>query len=357
MLSPRAGAILKSIVLQYIVKAEPVPSQSLVNGGLCVSSATIRNEMVRLEQAGYIARPHPSAGSVPCDKAYRYYVESLTELELPLAEQFLISHLFHQVEDDLEEWLRLAVTLIARSVQNVAVVTNPRPANCQFKHVELIVLRDFLVLAVLILHGARIKQQLVTLDQMTSQAELTAVGNKFNATYSGWTRSQISAKVDELSPIERQLADCLVKMMKAEDEQEYEEPYIDGLHFMLSQPEFAHNRRVLSLMEMIEQRSLLPAIIPPELPRYGVQIVIGKENKTEAVQDFSVVISRYGLPEEAIGIIGIIGPTRMPYARVIPAVGFLSSLLSKLVAELYGKGMPTEDFTQVILVRNDNGIG
>ena len=341
VLSLRAETILNSIVRQYIIKAVPVPSQSLIdNYELGVSSATIRNEMAHLEQAGYITRRHPSAGSIPCDKGYRYYVELLTDLELPLGEQRLISHLFHQVEEELEEWLRLAATLVARLVQNVAVVTMPRPANCRFKHVEVIALQDSLALVVLILRGVKIKQQLITFDQIVSQPELTAITSKLNTAYSGLTSSQILAKATELSPIEQQLADCLVKIMQTEDGQEYEEPYLDGLHFMLNQPEFAHSHRVLTLMELIEHRNLLQAIIPPELPRHGVQVVIGKENKAEVIQDYSVVISQYGLPEEAIGTIGIVGPTRMPYARAISTVGYLSSLLSELVAELYGRETP-----------------
>jgi heat-inducible transcriptional repressor len=338
VLSPRAETILKSIVRQYIVKAVPVPSQSIINDyELGVSSATIRNEMARLEQAGYITRRHPSAGSIPCDKGYRYYVESLTELELPLAEQRLISHLFHQVEKELEEWLRLAATLMAGLVQNVAVVTISKPVNCRFKHVEVVALQDSLTLVVLILRGARVKQQLITFDQVVSQPELTVIANKLNVAYSGLTSSQILAKTTELSPVEQQLTDCLVKIMQTEDEQEYDEPYLDGLHFMLSQPEFAYSHRVLTLMELVEHRNLLKAIIPPELARHGVQVVIGKENQAEVIQDYSVVISRYGLPEEAVGTIGVIGPTRMPYARAISTVGYLSSVLSELVAELYSR--------------------
>ena len=341
MLSPRAETILKSIVRQYIVKAVPVPSQSIINDyELGVSSATVRNEMARLEQAGYITRRHPSAGSIPCDKGYRYYVESLTALELPLAEQRLISHLFHQVEKELEEWLHLAATLMAGLVQNVAVVAMPKPVNCRFKHVEVVALQDSLALIVLILHGARVKQQLITFDQVISQSEPTAITNKLNAAYSGLTSSQILAKAIELSPIEQQLTDCLAKIMQTEDEQEYDEPYLDGLHFMLNQPEFVHSHRVLTLMELIEHRNLLQTIIPPELARYGVQVVIGKENKAEIIQDYSVVISRYGLPEEAVGAIGVVGPTRMPYARAISAVGYLSSVLSELIAELYGRESP-----------------
>jgi len=342
MLSPRAETILNSIVRQYITKAVPVPSQSLINDyELGVSSATIRNEMVRLEQEGYIIRPHPSAGSIPSDKGYRYYVESLTYLDLPLAEQRLISHLFHQVEKELEVWLRLAATLMARLAQNVAVVTISKPVNCRFKHVEVIALQDSLALVVLILRGARVKQQLITFDQVISQPELIAIANKLNAAYSGLTQSQIVAKATELSPIEQQLTDCLVKMMQAEEEQEYDEPYLDGLHFILNQPEFVHSHRLLTLMELIEHRNLLRVIVPPELPRHGVQVVIGKENKSEVIQDYSVVISRYGLSEETVGAIGIVGPTRMPYARAISAVGYLSSLLSELVAELYGREIST----------------
>ena len=341
MLSLRAETILDSIVRQYIINAVPVPSQSIINDyELGISSATIRNEMAHLEQAGYITRRHPSAGSIPCDKGYRYYVESLTGLDLPLAEQRLISHLFHQVEKELEAWLRLAATLMARLAQNVAVVAMPKPVKSHFKYVEVVALQDSLALVVLILRGARVKQQLITFDQVVSQPELTTITNKLNAVYSGLTSSQISAKATELSLIEQQLTDCLMKIMQTEDGQEYDEPYLDGLHFMLNQPEFAHSHRVLTLMELIEHRNLLQAIIPPELARYGVQVVIGKENKAELIQDYSVVISQYGLPEEAIGTIGIVGPTRMPYARAISTVGYLSSLLSELVAELYGRETP-----------------
>ena len=341
MLSPRTETILKSIVGQYITRATPVPSQSIINGyELGVSAATIRNEMAYLEREGYINRPHPSAGSIPSDKGYRYYVESLTDIKLPLAEQCLIGHLFHQVERELGEWLSLAATLIAQLAQNMAVVTMPKPVGCQFKHLELVALQDSLALVVLVLRGARIKQQLVTFDQIISQPELTAITNKLNAAYSGLTSTQIIAKNIDLSPTEQQITDCLVKIMQAEDEQEYEEPYLNGWHFMLNQPEFIRSRRMLALMELVEHRNLLSTIVPHQLPSQVVQVIIGKENKAEAIHDFSVVISQYGLPQEAIGTIGVIGPTRMPYARAISTISYLSSVLSRLVAELYARETP-----------------
>jgi len=341
MLSPRTETILKSIVGQYITRAIPVPSQSILSDyALGVSSATIRNEMAHLEQEGYIIRPHPSAGSIPSDKGYRYYVESLSDINLPLAEQRLISHLFHQVEEELEKWLNLASTVTARLAQNVAVVTIPKPADCQFKYLELVALQDSLVLVVLILQGARIKQQLITFDTDISQPDLSAMAIKLNSAYSGLTSSQISAKDISLSPVEQQLTDCLIKIMQAEDEMEYEEPYLSGWHFMLRQPEFAHSQQMLDLMELVEQRKLLRIIIPQELSSHGVQVIIGAENMAETFHNYSVVISHYGLPGEAMGTIGVIGPTRMPYARTISTVGYLSSVLSRLVAELYGRETP-----------------
>ncbi|GAI94065.1 unnamed protein product, partial [marine sediment metagenome] len=184
MLTARREAILKSIVGQYIVRTTPVPSQSLVNDQeLGVSAATIRNEMMHLEEAGFITRPHPSAGSVPLDKGYRCYVDSLSGIELPLAEQRLINHLFHQVERELEEWLSLATTITAQLTRNMAVVTVSKLVNCKLKHLELVTLQDSLALVVLVLYGAKVKQQLINFDQVMSQLELTAIANKLNTFY------------------------------------------------------------------------------------------------------------------------------------------------------------------------------
>jgi len=338
LLSPRGEAILKSIISQYIARAVPVPSQSLIgNRELAVSSATIRNEMAHLEEEGYITRPHPSAGGIPSDKGYRFYVETLSDIELPLAEQFLISHLFHQVEREMEEWLSLAATLAAQLVQNVAIVAMPKTAHCQFKHLELVYLRESLALVVLVLEGARLKQQLLTFDQAISQAELTRIANKLNKAYSGLSRVRISAKKLKLSAAEKQVTDCLLKIMQAEDEHEFELSRLDGLHFTLNQPEFRQGQRGLALMELVEGHRLLQSVAPKGLGEEGVQVIIGKENRAAAIQDCSVVISRYGLPGEAVGIMGVVGPTRMPYARTISTVGYLSSVLNRLVAELYGQ--------------------
>jgi len=338
MLSDRSETILKSIVGQYIVKATPVPSQSIINDfELAVSSATIRNEMTHLEQEGYITRPHPSAGSVPLDKGYRYYVETLSEIELPLAERLMVSHLFHQVERELEDWLSLAATLTAQLVQNVAVVTLPKPAQCRFRHLELVSIKDSLALVVLVLQGATLRQQLITFDQAISQEELSAIANKLNTAYTDLTRAKISAKKLNLATAEQQVTDCLLKIMQDEGEQEYEHFNLDGLHFTLNQPEFRRGEGGQVLTELVDGRNLMQTITPEKLAVQKVQVIIGKENRAEPIQQCSVVINKYGLPEEAVGVISVVGPTRMPYARTISAVHYISSVLSQMLTELYGR--------------------
>jgi len=337
VLTSRSEIILKSIINHYIERAVPVSSQTLVQDyDLGVSSATVRNEMAYLEQEGYIIRPHTSAGSIPSDKGYRYYVSSLEPVTLPVSEQRMITHLFHQVEGRLDEWLSLAAAIIARLSHNTAVITVPKPADCQFRHLDLVFLQDYTALLVLVLRDVRIKQQLLILENPTTQEELTAVAVKFNQVCIGLNASQIKEKELNSTPFERQLSDCLIKIMQAEDEQGYNQSYLEGLHFLLNQPEFSHNQRILSILELLEHRGMLGTILPKEPEDREIRVVIGSENKAEVAHDCSLVISRYGLPQEASGTILVVGPTRMAYPRVISTVSFLAVLLSGLVGELYG---------------------
>jgi heat-inducible transcriptional repressor len=241
------------------------------------------------------------------------------------------------VEKELEKWLSLAATLLAQQVQNIAVVTMPKSTDCRLKHVELVALQDSLALVVLVLHGAKLKQQLVLFEQIVSQPELAAMANKLNENYSGLTRQKILAEDTILSSTEKQLADLLIKMMRDEDVREYAEPYLDGLHFILNQPEFTRSQNMLGLMELVEHRNLLPTIAPKKLESQQVRVIIGKEHQDKTFHNYSLVISKYGIPEEAEGTVSVLGPTRMPYAHTISTVGYLASLLSGLVAVLYSK--------------------
>jgi heat-inducible transcriptional repressor len=338
MLAVRSGKILNYIVRQYIEQAVPVPSQDIADRAkLGISSATIRNEMALLEKEGYLIRPHTSAGCIPSDSGYRHYVESIESVRLPPEEKYLISHMFHQVEREVETWASLTATILARLVQNMAVVSLPKSSDCKLKHVELIAVHDTQALAVVVLDGAKVKQKLVSFSEAVTQATLAVISGKMNIAYEGMTAGEITRKRREQSDLEMQATDYLVEIMQSEDRQEYQEPYLEGWHFMFAQPEFSHSERMQSLMELVEGRGLLKVIIPVSLSQHGVHVIIGKENQYEAIQNCSVVICRYGLPEAATGTIAVVGPTRMPYTRTIPTVYYLSSILTRLVANLYGR--------------------
>jgi len=299
--------------------------------------------MAFLEHEGYIIRPHPSAGSVPSDKGYRYYVETLDDIAMPVSERFLIGHLFHQVEEEAENWLSLAATILSQMTKSVAVVSMPKTADAKFKHVELVSLQDLLGLIVFILYGAKVKQQLISFTEPVNQTQLTEMSNKMNRTYFGLDRAQISNVDADLSPIEKTISDYLVHMMQTEDERNSVDTCLEGWHFLLNQPEFEQTRQIMALMELAEHRNLLQTILPQGLPDQGAKVVIGKENEAEAVQNYSIVLGRYGLPGEAMGTLGIVGPTRMQYARNLSVVKYLTAVLSELIAELYGRKLEQQN--------------
>jgi heat-inducible transcriptional repressor len=295
--------------------------------------------MAQLEEEDYISRPHISAGSTPSDKGYRYYVESLMdETELPLEDRHTIRHLFHQVEYQLEEWSHLAAALLAQRAMNIAVVTMPRPALCRFRHLELLPLQGVICLLILVLYEAVVKQQLVFLDRTASQDELTAIANKLNDYYADMTHAQIQSEDLELSPAEEQITEAVLQIIHTEDEQRCGELYIDGVQHFLSQPEFAHRIEISALLEMLENRTALKDALSLVSREEGIQVTIGSENKEDSLRRCSMILGSYGIPREATGIIGVIGPTRMHYARAISSMRYLSSLMTELMEKLHGKG-------------------
>jgi len=334
-LGGRKEAILKIIVNEYIAGAMPMASKDIAyNYNLKVSPATVRNDVAYLEEQEYVIRPHPSAGTIPTDKAYRYYVETLSrDAKLPPIEQDLLYELLREAKEEIEQWLKLAAVLLAHFVHNVAVITLPKAPQCRFKHLDLIVLQDLVALLILVLYEARVRQKILSFNKRITQDDLTMLTGKLNSVYAGMSSSEILAKKTELSPEERQVTACVVDTMATEDKLEHGKPFLEGLHLMLSQPEFAKNPRMVSLLELLEEGDWLGNIPRPEPDKRELRIIIGKENPDEALQDLSLIIAEYGIPDKARGIVGVVGPKRMDYARAISSVNCLSSLLTESVAE------------------------
>lgn len=332
----RKQKILNIIITEYIATAIPVASELVQrNYTLGVSSATIRNDMANLEEEGFISRPHTSAGCIPLDKGYRTYVESLSrERGLSAEEQAEIQRLFTVVADEVERWLKLAATLMARLVGNAAVVTYPKASECKFKHLELVALHDFLGLLILVLNEASLKQQMITFKVPVTQDKLTIIANKFNAKYGGLTRADISMKKLPLSDEEKQVSEVIAAIMTTQDHAEYDEPYMEGIRLMLSQPEFVKKESMLNVLELLEDRDWLRSMFKRQLEDEKINVFIGRESGDESLKDLSLVLGRYGAPGDIGGTIAVIGPTRMDYQRAISTVGYISEMLSYLLSDI-----------------------
>jgi heat-inducible transcriptional repressor len=331
----RRQTVLRAIIEDYITRALPVASNAILEKyGLKVSPATIRNDTAYLEREGYVIHPHHSAGSIPTDKAYRYYVELIgEEVELPRVEEYLIHQISQEAKEELEQWLRTVAALLARLVHNLVVITTPKAVRCRFKHLDLVALQDFMALLIVVLREAKVRRQVLSFGRKVNQDELTRLANKLTAAYGGMTGSEISAGREGLSSEERQLSESLVEIMAAEDRLEYGAPYLEGLRLLLGQPEFAGSPRILGILEVLEGEDWLRSISCQESGRVGVKVVIGEENPEPALQDLSLIASQYGLLDKAMGIVGVIGPKRMDYAKAISSLNCLSTLLSSSVAE------------------------
>ena len=336
MLKIRTGAVLKLLVDEYVRIASPVASEDIARKSPTkISPATVRNAMAELEEEGYITRPHVSAGGIPSDKGYRFYVESI-DAALPAGLQREIRSQFG-VQGDMEAWVQTAAAVLSRMADSVAVVTFPRADSSRLKYIHLVHLQEFLALVIIVLQETRLRQHLLPLDEASSQSELSQAANKLNSMLAGLNHTEIEAKELELTPLEEKAKTNTVSILRDVETEDALEHYVDGLRLLLSQPEFAETRRAKELVEILEERVLVRSMLS-EVPLQGnTGVFIGGENQEEALRPFSVVLSRYGIPEEASGTIGVIGPTRMGYASAIGGVRFLSSFMSELVMGVHGQ--------------------
>ena len=342
VMTPRRRAVLGLVIRSYIDTGQPVGSKAFVRAfSLDVSPATIRNEMAALEEMGFLTHPHTSAGRVPTDQGYRYFVEHLLgDTELPKAERLMIQHQFHQARLELDQWVRLAVAVLAHSTRKAAVATPPRAQTSKFKHLELISLQETLTLLVLVLEGGMVKQQMLHLDQPVEQDALSRLSNQLNETLYGLTAVQVKADLVALSPPALQIGVLVQQILEMVDTQVARPVYRDGLTNILAEPEFAGGDQVRQMVRTLEGPSLadIVATVAQPLEIGGIQVLIGGEGRWEEFAELGLVLSRYGVEGGASGLLGVVGPVRMTYDRTIGAVRYVSRLMSDLVSDWYESG-------------------
>jgi heat-inducible transcriptional repressor len=363
-LTERQKFVLALVVHEYARTAAPVGSVSLVEQyHLDMSSATIRNELAVLTEQGYLRQPHTSAGRVPTDEGYRYFVgRLLQETVLPETMRHTISHQFYQMRHDVEQWMRLAASVLAHQSRAASLVTAPHPEKLRFKHLELVSTRGRQVLMVLVLFGGEVRQRLLTLPEPVSQEQLSDTAARLTSSLTDKNVDTIRGLRTSFSGLDQDVISYILQDMEQASGSMVGEVYMDGLTNVLAEPEFSGSEDARKALRLLEERSLLqdlltrtvlsgssPASSLPGLAASGimtgaqstapanslnsVQVLIGGEGTWDELRQSAVLLTRYGAPGLATGTLGVLGPLRLPYGRTISTMRFLSGLLSSLVSE------------------------
>jgi heat-inducible transcriptional repressor len=346
-LTDRQRTVLRAVVEDYVLTAVPVGSKALLGRyALGVSPATVRSAMAELEALGLLSHPHTSAGRVPSDLGYRLYVESLMrEAELDQADRLMIRHQFSQVQLTSNEWLRLAASILAGSTRSAAVVTPARSRRARFGHVQLVALADGTRLLVLVLADGNVVQRRLDRsaleralpDVAIDQPALDAAASAMNVELAGLSAPQVARRTSRLAPLAAQVAEVVSGLLEEADSVVVEDVFTDGIVNVLEQPEFAEGSKLRPILEVLQRSDFLEQLVPVLTRSGGVHVIIGRENTNDAMHEVSLVFAPYGAPDRALGLLGVLGPTRMRYPRAIPTVRYLSSLMNELINSHYGE--------------------
>ena len=336
VLTERQKTLLLLIIRDYIESAQPVGSKRLVEHyHINLSTATIRNEMGALTEMGYLRQPHTSAGRVPTEEGYRYFVSQMMHnAELPESIQQTISHQFHQSRADMNQWMTLAASVLAHQSQGISMITAPHAEQSRYKHVELISTQGRQVLMVLVMAGGEVSQQILTLAEPVSQERLSQTAARLNGLLAGLAVDAIAALPTRSDALDQDILTLIVQDMRHTADRVSGEFYTDGLTNVLAEPEFAESDDARRALKLFEERTTLQDLLARTANNSnigGLQVIIGGEGQWEELRQCSIVLARYGVPGMATGTLGVLGPMRMSYAKTIPTVRFVAALLSDLV--------------------------
>lgn len=344
-LSSRQEHILSLIVQAYSALPEPISSKTLVEQyDLTISSATVRNEMAKLDELGYIAAPHTSSGRIPTAQGYRYVVRHLLDDHtLDRRDRHYIERKFNDLPSVLEQWMRQAAIVLARTTQTASLVTSPMANATMFKHMELISIQGRLALLVLVTEGGSVQQQMLTLVDVVTQHILSEAANTINGICKGLTANQIRMKSRQFNELEREAAELAAQLI---DQANYQPTrlYRDGLSEVIS--DFPTSKGAEQAVRVYEERALLELLLGEilyplmEANQHDVQVIIAG-NGHEEVNELSLVVSRYGVPGHIRGTLGVLGPMNLQYGRAISAVRKVSEMLTTMLVDLYEQSSET----------------
>ena len=346
----RGQIILSALINEHFVTGEPVGSKVLADkfaNASGLSSATIRNVMSELEDAGLVEQPHTSAGRVPTDKGYRFYVDNLLGV-LSISNDDLIrigDELGFGTKETSDKLMERTSQLLSALSNNVGIVVSPSLADDRLQHIEFVTLSDNRILVVLVSAPNLVHNKIIRLNIQLTREELEQTANYLNAEFAGKSLVEIRAEIMKLMHEEKTLFDKLLQTavilcsQSIEDEDDkLGEVYIDGTSNILTKRDFADLERLRELLRMIGEKSRLIEILSEcigreNASRDGVQVVIGRENRSPSLQNCTLISAPYRIgASSAIGTLSVLGPTRIEYARMISIVSYVAQTLERMMS-------------------------
>jgi heat-inducible transcriptional repressor len=342
MLTPREQRILRAIVHVYITTVEPVASRTIWQRyRMDLSPATIRHVMGRLEELGYLSQPHTSAGRIPTDKGYRFYVDGLLQVpDLPKEQVARIDESYQAVPvRDIGDLMAVTSQLLASLTHQAALVLLPRLGAMVVAHMQFIRLRPRQVLAIIVARSGLIRNRVIELEEDLAQDELNAINRYVASQFAGLTLPEIRQRVTQLMAQERAQYDLLMRramelshqaLLGGAPRSSPAEVRVGGTAHILDQPEFSqHQERMRAVLRTLEEKEKLLCILDRCLETEGINVVIGSESAIDDVMECSFVTHIYKEGEQPLGVVGILGPKRMEYPRMMSIVEYTANVLTR----------------------------
>ncbi|MBN2467286.1 MAG: heat-inducible transcription repressor HrcA [Deltaproteobacteria bacterium] len=340
-LTERQKNIFGLVVREYILNAEPISSRRLAKKyTLNLSSATIRNVMADLEDLGFLSQPHTSAGRMPTDQGFRFYVDSIIEnKELSFVNEKAIREKYRKSSPEFPVLFQETSKILSEFSHGTGVVMAPRIIDAVFWHIEFILLKKGKILAVFVSQSGLVQKKAVEIEEHTiSQDELNKYSRYLNETFAGMKLVEVRRRIKrEMQKEENRYNELLSRALRmghtvlADDSGV--EVYVEGRANFLEYPEFGEIEKMKTIFKMLEEKTILLSILDKAMENSGVQIFIGSENHLSEMEDCSFVLSSYSRDKDVLGALGVVGPTRMNYFCIIPVVEYIANLLSTYLAE------------------------
>jgi len=338
-LGAREREVLRSVIRAHIVTGTPVGSKTLSLGtGLDLSPATIRNVMAELEERGLLVQPHPSAGRVPTDTAYRLYVDNWMGAPRVVPAQAQAIDEALRTRRDVAELLEEASRQLSRLSHHVGVVLAPELRRIVVEHLEFVRLDPRRVVAVLVDRTGVVHNRIVEEDEASDQEELDRVGRWLTDQFAGLTLQQMREELLRRVSQDRAAYDLARKAVEPAPGESEGELFVEGMANLLDEPAFVDLDRMRAILKTLEEKSRLVELLGRVLDGEGVQVVIGSENPLPGLADCSLVTSTYGAGDRVLGTVGVVGPTRMEYARTVALVDHLAKVLTRLLSSPGARG-------------------